>query len=607
MYDVIVIGGGHAGIEAACVAAKIAPKILLITNSLESVGTLPCNPSIGGPAKGVVVKELDALGGVMGKITNKSNIQMKMLNTKKGPAVWSLRAQVDVNKYPEEALKTLRAIKNLTIVEDCVTKLDVIDNVVKGVYTNDTKYESKTVVLTGGTYLAPLIIRGEERLNLGADGKEISNNLSDNLKELGISIKRFKTGTPARAIGKTIDFEVTKIQPGDEEKHSFSHWTEDECKIKRDCFLTYTNPETHKIIMDSLDENPIYSGDVESVGPRYCPSIEDKVVRFNDKDQHQLFIEPETIEEDIYYLQGLSTSFSAEIQDKIFKSIPAFKNVEITKYGYAIEYDVIESLQMKATLENKVIKGFYTAGQINGTSGYEEAAGQGIIAGINAALKSQEKEQIVLDRNNSYIGLLIDDLVTKGTNEPYRLLTSRSEFRLLIRDDNADLRLSEIAATIGTISSEEKEKFDNRKADINRILTTLKETNEVSTVFGIEPKKREPIINYLKRPEINFEVICKNVELFNDFNLDDLKTAEIMVKYDGYIQKLLREQEKVKKLDNYLIPANFDYHVIHNMANEAKTKLSEIRPDTVGEASRISGVNPVDINVLIMKLKEKNE
>ena len=620
MYDIIVVGGGHAGIEAAHISAKMGNKTLLITGNIKNIGDMPCNPSIGGTAKGIIVREIDALGGLMGKVADKTHLQIKMLNNSKGPAVRCLRAQADKVTYPKMMQDILTKLENLTIKESLVEDLIVENNEVKGIVTeNDEKIYGKKVILTTGTYLCGNILVGSKNTPGGPHGERRSNYLSKKLQEYGLKIIRLKTGTPQRIKKDSINFDVLQEEKGDSTYWTFSFDDEPSYDImkQKSCFLLYTNELTHKIINDNLDKSAMYGGYATGIGPRYCPSIEDKIVRFKDKERHQLFLEPESIYKDEWYLQGFSTSMPEDIQDLMVHSLKGLENAKIVKYAYAIEYDAIDPLQIESSLENKVLKNLYTAGQINGTSGYEEAAGQGIIAGINASLSLSNKEPLILKRSDAYIGVLIDDLVTKGTIEPYRMLTSRAEFRLLLRSDNADLRLRHFAFNAGTISEIQYKKLLEKEENIQKLTLylsqeKLKINDNAKEVFE-ENNVSIPSasINYydlLKRPEVNMNFI----EKFIDVNYDDKvkEQVEINAKYDGYIKKAYKEVEKLNKLESKQIPNDIDYKRVSNLASEAKQKLELVKPKTIAQASRISGVNPVDISVLSVYLKKeynKNE
>ncbi len=611
--DIIVVGGGHAGCEAALAAARLNHKTLLITGNIKNIADMPCNPSVGGPAKGILVREIDALGGEMGINTDKSHLQLKMLNTKKGPAVWALRAQADKITYPKEMLKTLNSTKNLEIKEEIVDDLLVKDNKVFGVkLENGEEIIAKAVILTTGTYLKADILVGAERTPGGPHGEKEAKNLSDNLRKLGLTIQRLKTGTPQRIKKSSIEFSVLEREDGDNVLRTFSFDTKPMYKIEDQvpCYLTYTNENTHKIIMDNLEKSSMYGGYVRGVGPRYCPSIEDKVVRFKDKERHQLFLEPESLYYDDIYLQGFSTSMPHDIQEEMVHSLKGLEHAEIVKYAYAIEYDAIDPLEVKPSLENKKIENLFTAGQINGTSGYEEAAAQGLMAGINASLKLDNKDPLILKRNEAYIGVLIDDLVTKGTKEPYRMLTSRAEYRLLLRNDNADIRLREYGHQIGLIDDTRYERFKQKLKDIEDLTTYLKETKvTINDKDLFEKLNTSPTLDsvslaeLLKRPEIKINTLKELGKIPDNYSNEVLEQVEISIKYAGYIGKEEREAEKLKKMESIKIPDNINYQEIPNLASEGRQKLDQIKPMTLGQASRISGVNPSDIAVLSVYLK----
>ncbi|ART78479.1 tRNA uridine-5-carboxymethylaminomethyl(34) synthesis enzyme MnmG [Sutcliffiella horikoshii] len=613
-YDVIVIGAGHAGVEAGLAAARQGAKTLMVTINLDMVAFMPCNPSVGGPAKGIVVREIDALGGEMGRNIDKTHIQMRMLNTGKGPAVRALRAQADKFLYQHEMKKTIENEENITLLQGMVEKLIVEDGVCKGVITQTGAiYESKTVVITTGTFLRGKIILGELQYLSGPNNQQPSITLSEHLEELGFDLVRFKTGTPPRVNSASIDYSKTEIQPGDDVPRAFSYETTEYITDQLPCWLTYTSAETHQLIDDNLHRSPMYSGMIKGTGPRYCPSIEDKVVRFNDKPRHQIFLEPEGRNTQEVYVQGLSTSLPEDVQRKILSTIPGLENVRMMRAGYAIEYDAIVPTQLWPTLETKKIQNLYTAGQINGTSGYEEAAGQGIMAGINAGRRALGEEDLILSRSDAYIGVLIDDLVTKGTNEPYRLLTSRAEYRLLLRHDNADLRLTEIGHKIGLISPERFAKFEAKKQEIEaekeRLQSIIIKPNEqVQTIIreagGSELKDGIRAADLLKRPEMTYDHIHQMVPADKEISPDVAEQVEIQVKYEGYIQKSLQQVDRLKKMENKKIPENIDYDDIHGLANEARQKLKEVRPLSVAQASRISGVNPADVSILLVYLEQ---
>ncbi|QFT91201.1 tRNA uridine 5-carboxymethylaminomethyl modification enzyme MnmG [Bacillus sp. THAF10] len=613
-YDVIVIGAGHAGVEAGLAAARQGANTLMVTINLDMVAFMPCNPSVGGPAKGIVVREIDALGGEMGRNIDKTHIQMRMLNTGKGPAVRALRAQADKFLYQHEMKKTLENEENITLLQGMVEKLVVEDNVCRGVITQTgARYDAKTVVITTGTFLRGKIILGELQYSSGPNNQQPSITLSEHLEELGFDLVRFKTGTPPRVNSASIDYSKTEIQPGDDVPRAFSYETTEYITDQLPCWLTYTSAETHQLIDDNLHRSPMYSGMIKGTGPRYCPSIEDKVVRFNDKPRHQIFLEPEGRNTQEVYVQGLSTSLPEDVQRKILTTIPGLENVRMMRAGYAIEYDAIVPTQLWPTLETKKVQNLYTAGQINGTSGYEEAAGQGMMAGINAGRRALGKEEVILSRSDAYIGVLIDDLITKGTNEPYRLLTSRAEYRLLLRHDNADLRLTELGHDIGLISPERFARFEQKKRQIEaekeRLQAIIIKPNEqVQTMIkeagGSELKDGIRAADLLKRPEMNYEHIRQVVPAEHEITADVAEQVEIQVKYEGYIQKSLQQVERLKKMENKKIPENIDYDDIHGLANEARQKLKEVRPLSVAQASRISGVNPADVSILLVYLEQ---
>lgn len=613
-YDTIVIGAGHAGCEAGLAAARMGAKTLMLTINLDMIAFMPCNPSIGGPAKGIVVREIDALGGEMGKNIDKTYIQMRMLNTGKGPAVRALRAQADKVEYQREMKKTLENEPNLTLEQGMVERLLVEDGVCCGVVTKTGAiYKAKTVVITTGTYLRGEIIIGDLKYSSGPNNQQPSIKLSEHLEELGFELVRFKTGTPPRVDGNTIDYSKTEIQPGDKQPRAFSYETTKFIVEQLPCWLTYTSDETHRIIDENLHRSPMFSGMIKGTGPRYCPSIEDKVVRFHDKPRHQIFLEPEGRHTNEVYVQGLSTSLPEDVQRKMLDTIPGLENARLMRAGYAIEYDAIVPTQLWPTLETKKIKNLYTAGQINGTSGYEEAAGQGIMAGINAASRALGKEELILSRSDAYIGVLIDDLVTKGTNEPYRLLTSRAEYRLLLRHDNADLRLTEIGHKIGLISDERYKKFLEKKSAIEEekkrlFAHIIKPTEQVQELIrslgGSELKDGIRASDLLKRPEVAYKHIQQLVPAEYELSEEVSEQVEIQIKYEGYIEKSLQQVERLKKMENKKIPEDIDYDAIHGLATEARQKLKSVRPLSVAQASRISGVNPADISILLVYLEQ---
>ncbi len=598
-YEVIVVGGGHAGCEAVLASANKGHKTLLITGSKDTIAMMPCNPSIGGSAKGIVVREIDALGGYMGKVADKTLLQMKLLNSSKGPAVRSLRAQGDKISYPKEMLKLLEEHKNIDIIEEMVEDLIVEKNKIKGVKLSTGKeIMCNAVILTTGTYMKANILVGDKRTVSGPKGTRPSLYLSDNLEKLGFKLLRLKTGTPPRIERNSIDFSKTKREDGDDKLYTFSFDNEPYYTVEdqEPCYLTYTTEETHKIIRDNLDKSSMYGGFYEKLGtgPRYCPSIEDKVVRFADKERHQLFLEPESKYYDDIYLQGFSTSMPYDVQDKMVHSLPGLEHAKILRYAYAIEYDAIDSRDLYPSLETKIIDSLFTAGQINGTSGYEEAAGQGLIAGINASLKLEGKEPLILKRDESYIGVLIDDLVTKGVKDPYRLLTSRAEYRLLLRHDNADLRLRKHGYEVGLINEEQYKKLITKENNINEIIEKLKN-------IKIKDEKNINAYDYIKRTEVSINDVKS--KLFKEYNELELQQAEIMIKYEGYIKKTKKEAEKMRKLENKKIPKDINYDKIPNLASEARIKLKEVKPENFGQAIRISGVNPSDISILSIYMK----
>ncbi|MDI2586446.1 tRNA uridine-5-carboxymethylaminomethyl(34) synthesis enzyme MnmG [Psychrobacillus sp. NEAU-3TGS] len=613
-FDVIVVGAGHAGVEAARAAAKMGAKTLVLTINLDMIAFMPCNPSIGGPAKGIVVREIDALGGAMGKVIDKTHIQMRMLNTGKGPAVRALRAQADKVLYQHEMKRLLEEQDNLTIHQAVVEELLVEDEKIIGLVTQvGAIYRAETVVITTGTFLRGEIIIGDLKYSSGPNNQQPSIKLADSIRNLGFDLVRFKTGTPPRVNSKTVDYSKTEIQPGDDVPRAFSFETTEFIMDQLPCWLTYTSEKTHQIINENLHLSPMYSGMIKGTGPRYCPSIEDKVVRFNDKPRHQIFLEPEGRNTKEVYVQGLSTSLPEHVQRQLIASVPGLENAEMMRAGYAIEYDAMVPTQLWPTLETKKIKNLYTAGQINGTSGYEEAAGQGLMAGINAALRVLNKEEKVLSRSDAYIGVLIDDLVTKGTNEPYRLLTSRAEYRLLLRHDNADLRLLEIGYEIGLVPQERFEQFLAKKKriedELDRLRTLIIKPNEttqalIRSVDGSELKDGIRAADLLKRTEMHYDLVAELVPSEVELTLEEKEQVEIQVKYEGYIEKSLQQVEKLKKMEDKKIPDQIDYDAISGIATEAKQKLKQVRPLSIAQASRISGVNPADISILLIYIEQ---
>ena len=617
-YDIIVIGAGHAGVEASLAASRMGCKVLLATINIEMLAFMPCNPSIGGSAKGIVVREVDALGGEMAKNIDKSYIQMKMLNTGKGPAVRALRAQADKEVYSKEMRKTVENQENLTLRQTMINEILVEDGKVIGVKTaTHQEYAAKAVIVTTGTALRGEIIIGDLKYSSGPNHSLAAIPLADNLRDLGFEIGRFKTGTPPRVKASSINYDVTEIQPGDEKANHFSYTSRDEDYVKDQvpCWLTYTNAESHEIIQNNLHRAPMFSGIVKGVGPRYCPSIEDKIVRFADKERHQLFLEPEGRDTEEVYVQGLSTSLPEDVQKDLVHSIKGLENAEMMRTGYAIEYDMIMPHQLRATLETKKISGLFTAGQTNGTSGYEEAAGQGIIAGINAALQIQGRPEFILKRSEGYIGVMIDDLVTKGTVEPYRLLTSRAEYRLILRHDNADMRLTEMGREIGLVDDDrwarfeiKKNQFDNEMKRLESIkLKPVKETNAKVEALGFKPLTDAVTAKeFMRRPEVSYQDVVQFIGPAAE-ELDEkiIELIETEIKYEGYISKALDQVEKMKRMEEKRIPANIDWDDIDSIATEARQKFKKINPETIGQASRISGVNPADISILMVYLEGK--
>ena len=616
-YDVIVVGAGHAGCEAALAAARLGCKTIVFSINLDSMANMPCNPNIGGTAKGHLVREIDALGGQMGKTTDKTFIQSKILNNSKGPAVYSLRAQVDRRHYHMEMKHTLELQENLDIRQAEVVELltDEAKTKITGIKTHTGAiFHCKAIVLTTGTYLQGRIIIGDVSYSGGPDGIFPANKLSASLAELGISLLRFKTGTPARLNRRSLDFSKMTEQPGDDTIIPFSFETESIEKEQVSCWLTYTNKDTHEIIKRNLHRSPLYSGDITGIGPRYCPSIEDKIVRFADKENHQVFVEPMGLETEEMYLQGMSSSLPEDVQIEFMKTVPGLENVKVMRSAYAIEYDGIDATQLKLSLEFKNIEGLFSAGQINGSSGYEEAAAQGIIAGINAAQKIHEKEPLILDRSQAYIGVLIDDLVTKGTKEPYRMMTSRAEYRLLLRQDNADLRLTPLGRKVGLISEERYLKFLEKKELIEKeidrlnnsylppseeVLKYLESRESTAVKSGIN------VAELLRRPEISYESLSEVMEL-PVLPRSVREQVEVAIKYEGYIKRQMQQVEQYKKLEGRKLPREMDYSLIQGLRLEARQKLSQIKPDSIGQASRITGVSPADISVLLIHLEQMN-
>lgn len=618
-YDAIVVGAGHAGSESALALARLHKNTLLLTGNIDYVASMPCNPSIGGPAKGILAREVDALGGEMGVNTDKTYIQMRLLNSSNGPAVQALRAQSDKYRYHEEMLKTIEATPNLDLKEGYVKKLITENGAVKGVEMEDGRiFNAPIVILTTGTYLNSICFRGSEGVHTGPEGQKTYSSLSNNLKDLGFRILRLKTGTPPRILDSSIDYSKMNIQPGDQDHVGFSHKTTKFVALKDQipCYLIHTTLETKQIVMDNLDKSAMYGGEITGVGPRYCPSIESKYVRFQDKDTHQIFVEPVSRQSHKIYLQGFSTSMPVDIQEKMVHSLPGFEHAEFIEYAYAIEYDAIDPLQAKRTLESKLISGLYTAGQINGTSGYEEAAGQGLIAGINAARKLDNLEPLILRRDEAYIGVLIDDLITKGTSEPYRMLTSRAEYRLLLRNDNAETRLMPYGHMVGLISDDDYAKFEAKEEQIeneklrlkNTYVTGNKDEAQRALSLGLSSiALKESLYELIKRPDYDYKKAIFVAGIEAGIPENSIAELEIGIKYEGYIKKSMKQAEELKRMEGILIPKDIDYDDIKNIASEAKEKLKLIEPETIGQASRISGVNPADITILVMYLKARGK
>ena len=613
-YDVAVVGAGHAGCEAALAAARLGMKTLIFSISLEAIANMPCNPHIGGSSKGHLVREIDALGGEMGKNIDKTMIQVKMLNTSKGPAVYSLRAQADRKKYQAEMKHTLEKQENLEVKQGEIVNISVENGRITAIKTDvGAIYKVKAVILATGTYLKGKIFIGDYSKESGPDGVAAANELSDVLKKLGINLVRFKTGTPARINRRSIDFSKMEVQKGDNNIEAFSLENEPKNFEQVDCYLTYTNDETHKIIKENLHRSPLYSGMIEGTGPRYCPSIEDKVVRFSDKPRHQVFVEPVGLDTEEMYIQGMSSSLPEDVQIAFYRTLPGLENAEFTRPAYAIEYDCIDPSNLKLSLEYKGIEGLFMAGQINGTSGYEEAACQGLLAGINATQKIKGKEPLILDRTQGYIGVLIDDIVTKGTNEPYRMMTSRAEYRLLLRQDNADLRLTEIGHEIGLISDERYKRFLSKKENIEKEVERLKKTvvkptekvNKILKKCGTsELNNGSKMAELIKRPEVSYEILKDIDENMPELSYQEKEEVEIQIKYEGYIKLQEEQVEKFKKLEEKILPENIDYETINGISLEGRQKLNKFKPRSIGQASRISGVSPADVSVLLVYLQQ---
>ncbi len=609
-YDVIVVGGGHAGCEACLASSRMGLKTLLVTGNIDNIADMPCNPSIGGSAKGIVVREIDALGGEMGIVTDKAHLQIKLLNRKKGPGVRSLRAQADKPAYHEEMLKSIKQQENLEIFEALVKEVIVENNEVKGVLLESGNvFYCRKLILTTGTYLNSDILVGHNKYKGGPHGEKTALFLSESLKELGLNLIRLKTGTPPRVLKSSVEFNEVKEEKGDSVSLSFSNFFKPKYKIKNQipCHLTYTTRETHQIIMDNLDKCALYSGLIKGVGPRYCPSIEDKIVKFSDKERHQIFLEPEKLNGDEIYVGGFSTTMPKEIQEKLLHTMNGLKKAIITKYGYAIEYDAIDPTELNLTLETKKVKGLYTAGQINGTSGYEEAAAQGIMAGINAALSLKNKKPLILRRDEAYIGVLIDDLINKGITEPYRLLTSRAEYRLLLRHDNAIFRLTEIGKRVGLITDNKYNIYLKKINDL-KILENLLKNSQINKIqlkklLKTDMAKNLNAYEIIKRPEISIKKVLKLLNIRSE--KDIIEHLEIKIKYEGYINKTKKDVKRMIKLEKKKIPSDINYEKVYNIATEARQKLTRIRPMTIGQASRISGVNPADIAMLLVYLKKE--
>lgn len=615
-YDVIVIGAGHAGVEAALAAARIGCKTLMATLSMDNIAMMPCNPSVGGPAKGHLVRELDALGGEMGINADKTCIQFRMLNTGKGPAVHALRAQADKKRYQFTMKETCENTENLDVKQLLITELLLNEDktAVRGVLTEMGEiFEARTVIMATGTYLKGKVIVGEHTYDGGPSGQRAAMELSESLKEAGIELMRFKTGTPARVDARTLDYSKMEIQPGDAKCRNFSFMSDTVTREQTPCYLTYTNKKTHKILKENMHRAPMANGLIEGVGPRYCPAIETKILRFPDKDRHQLFLEPEGLHTNEVYVQGMSTSMPMDVQLAFLRTIPGLEKACVMRAGYAIEYDCIDPTQLKPSLEFKKIQGFFSAGQANGTSGYEEAAAQGVIAGINAAMLVKGEEPLILKRSDAYLGVLIDDLVTKGTTEPYRIMTSRAEYRLLLRQDNADARLTPLGRRVGLVKDDRWERFIRKQTAIRQTVDSLKKlvinpTQEVLCILrqaGIEPiRNATSLYELLRRPDVTYDKLADLFEL-EPLAKEVKQQVEISITYEGYIQKQLEQVERMQKLEEKLLPENIDYTEVPSLRDEGREKLARIRPRSVGQASRISGVSPADISVLLVWLEQQ--
>jgi tRNA uridine 5-carboxymethylaminomethyl modification enzyme len=618
-FEIIVVGGGHAGVEAALASARLGKKTALINLYDDRIAAMPCNPSVGGPAKGIVVREIDALGGEMAKAADATSLQMKLLNSSRGPGVWALRAQSDKIEYSKYMLNKVKSQKNLELIAGVVTDitLDEATNTVNGIiFSNGKKISCEAVVLTTGTYLSSRILRGEERFEEGPNNESTQKLLSDKLRELGIKTKRFKTGTPPRVKKNSVDLSKSKLEPGTDRKLAFSFSTKTftPASEQEPCYLIYSTSETKKIVEDNLNKSAMYSGKVDSIGPRYCPSFEDKIVRFNKKEEHQIFLEPESVHADTWYVQGFSTSMPIDVQEKMLRSLPGFENVVVDKWAYAIEYDCIDPTQLRLSLELQLVNNLFCAGQINGTSGYEEAAGQGLIAGINAVNKISGRSSLVLKRHEAYIGVMIDDLINKGVVEPYRLLTSRAEHRLLLRNDNAELRLKKYGREVGLISDDEWNEYQIFSKGIDDAIEKLKEirvtpkmdvANELRDLGQSNLQQGFSVYEIIKQPTVDVDVLKKYFDVLNNLTETQLQNLIINIRFDGYIKKELETVDRFEKLEQKMIPTDLNYDDVDSLATEAREKLKKVRPVSIGQASRISGVNPADIQMLLIHLRKK--